>query len=110
MVSSLFLRQLDRLDHALYLVMDKLIGRFVVYRKDRANRPRDILVIEDDRGGFCYPNAEHIATLYKMDSWQNRAIIEQMDAHNDQIGHEADERISRLNREMSLLATRSQYY
>lgn len=110
MISPLFLRQLERLDSTLYIKMDWRKVRFVVYRKDRQNVPRQILVIENETGDFCYPNYNHIARLYKMDSWQNKSIIRDIDEHNDRLTDESDEKMRRINREMSLLATRSRYF
>lgn len=110
MISPLFERQLSRLDSTLYTKMDRRIERFVVYRRDRKSKPRDILAIEDDCGQFCYPNSKHIAKLYAMDSWQNKHIIKEMDAYNDHLSDEADARLRLLHREMSLLITRSKHY
>lgn len=110
MVSTLFERQLNRLDSTLYVRMDRRIERFVVYRRDRKSKPRQILAIEDDQQRFCYPNMRHIGKLYAMDSWQNKHIIKEMDEYNDHLGDEADARLHQLHREMSLLITRSKYF
>lgn len=109
MVSALFVSQLNRLDRALFVKLDKVIQRFVVYRRDRQNKPREILKIEMN-GQFCYPNYEHIAKLYSMDSWANKDMIKKMDEHNDNLSKESDEHIHFLSNEMSKLATRSAYY
>ena len=98
-----------RLDKTLFLKLDKSKQRYVVYRKDRQNVPREILVIEND-GEFCYPSYEHIAKLYKMDLWRNKNLIKDMDAHNENLDRESDEKIHNLSDEMSKLITRSSYF
>lgn len=107
---QLFDKQLKRLDKGLYLKFDGFIERYVVYRNNRQNIPRAIYVIQDDHGEFCYPNYEHIAKLYQMDSWQNKNLIKDIDEHNENLDRDGDEHIHRLSDEMSKLVTRSQYY
>ena len=109
MIPSNFKSKLARLDKTLFLLLDREKQRYVIYRRDRQNIPREILVIEDD-GEFCYPNYNHIAKLYQMDSWQNKNIIRDIDAHNDSLDEEGDAHIHYLSEEMSKLATRSKYY
>lgn len=105
-----FLRQLKRLDKSLFIKLDRHKRRFVVYRRDRVNFPRGILVIENESGDFCYPNYHHIAKLYTMDSWANKHLITDIDKHNDSLDDEGDEYIHYLSGEISKLATRSQYF
>ena len=81
----------------------------MIYRNDRLNKPRDIIVITDDNGDFCYPNREHIEKLYKMDSWQNKSLIKDMDEFNDNIESELGEKIHFLSDEVSKLMTRTAY-
>jgi hypothetical protein len=109
MVSAIFIDQMLRLDKTLYLKLDKLKQRFAIYRKDRKNLPREILVIENN-GEFCYPNRNHIDKLYEMDSWQNKNLIKDMDAHNESLDEEGDDHIHFLSNEMSKLATRTKYF
>jgi len=99
-----------RLDKTLFLKLDKLKQRFIVYRKDRQNLPREILVIEDNRGEFCYPSYEHIVQLYKADLWQNPNLIKEMDEWNENLDKESDEKIHRISDEVSKIATRSAWY
>jgi len=80
-----------------------------VYRKDRQNLPREILVIEND-GEFCYPNYENIVQLYQMDLWRNPNLIKKMDKHNEGLDKESDEKNHRLSDEISKLITRSVYF
>lgn len=107
---SLFGDQLKRLDKTLFVKRDNTIGRFVIYRRDRKNFPRTILVVEDADGQFCYPNYNHIAKLYQMDSWSNKNLINDIDKHNDNLDREGDEKIHHLSDEMSKIATRTRYY
>lgn len=79
-------------------------------RRDRTNLPREILVVHGENGEFCYPSYETIAQLYKMDSWQNKNLIADIDRHNDQLDRESTDRIRRMSVETSKLVTRSQYY
>jgi len=109
MISPNFISQMKRLDKTLTLKLDKTLGRYVIYRKDRQNYPREILVIEH-AGEFCYPNRGHIEKLYKMDSWQNKNLIKDMDEHNNQIDIEGDEKIHRISDEVSKIATRTKFY
>ena len=109
MVSSIFKRQLKRLDRTLFLKFDREKTRYVVYRKDRQNFPREILVIEND-GEFCYPGYRHITLLYKSDLWQNPNLIKEMDEYNANLDREGDEKIHHISEEVSRIATRSQYY
>ena len=104
-----FLAKMHRLDKTLTIRFDRARHRFVLYRKDRSNFPREILVIEND-GEFCYPNYNHIAKLYQMDSWSNKNIIKDMDAYNEQLDREGDEHIHHLSNELSKLATRTAYF
>lgn len=110
MVSPLFLNQLSRLDRTLYVKLDRTKQRFVVWRRDRTNLPREILVVHGENGEFCYPSYETIAQLYKMDSWQNKNLIADMDRHNAEIDRESVDRVRRMSIETSKLITRSQYY
>lgn len=110
MISSLFKNQLLRLDKTLYIKLERGLQRYVVYRRDRANRPRKILMIEDENGGFSYPNYKHIAQIYKMDSWQNKNLIKEMDEYNESLDKEFDERIERISSNLSKQMTRTQYY
>jgi len=109
MTSTDFINKLRRLDKTLFYKLDRLKQRYIVYRKDRQNVPREILVIEND-GEFCYPNYNHIAKLYQMDLWQNKNLIKEMDEHNERLDEESDRHIHFLSEEMSKLATRSKYY
>lgn len=99
---------MKRLDRTLFLKLDRKKQRYVIYRRDRQNLPREILEIEYN-GEFCYPSYEHIAKLCKMDSWQND-IPEMMDRHNESLDEEGDARISRISEEVSKVGTRSPYY
>lgn len=104
-----FLAKMRRLDKTLVLKLDRARQRYVMYRKDRSNIPREILVIEQ-YGEFCWPNYNHIVKLYQMDSWSNKNLIKDMDAHNEQLDRDGDEHIHRLSNEMSKLATRTAYF
>jgi hypothetical protein len=104
-----FLIKMRRLDKTLFIKLDRARQRYVIYRKDRANFPREILVIEED-GQFAYPNYNHIVKLYQMDSWSNKNLIKDMDEYNDHLGDEGEEHIHYLSNELSKLATRSAYY
>jgi len=110
MVSSTFLAQLGRLDRALYLKLDRVRQRYVVYRRDRSNVPREILTLEDNSGDFSYPNAEHIAKLYQMDMLNNKDLIRNIDEHNKNLDRERDAQLHRVVRETVNRMTRSQYY
>lgn len=105
-----FLLQLAHLDKTLFIILDKQRQRFVVFRRDRKNFPREILVIEDEQGDFCYPGYVHIAKLYMMDSWANKRLIQDMDEYNDHLEDDADAKIAFLSNEVSKLATRSAYF
>jgi hypothetical protein len=105
-----FQEQMRRLDKTLFLRLDRKTGRYVVYRRDRKNLPRQILVIETPDGEFSYPNYEHIAKLYQMDSWQNKNLIKEMDEHNSRLEDESNARIARISNETSKLVTRSAYF
>jgi hypothetical protein len=107
---TLFVNDLKRLDKTLYLYFDRIINRFVVYRRDRKNVPRKILVIEDNQGQFCRPNREHIDQLYQMDSWANKNIIKEMDAYNENLDKESDERIAQISEERVKQMTRTSFY
>lgn len=109
MIALNFKRQLRKLDKTLFLKLDRLKQRYVIYRRDRQNFPREILIVENS-GEFCYPNYNHIAILYKMDSWQNKNMIKEMDEHNENLERESDRKMHRLSDEMSKLITRSVYY
>ena len=109
MVSTTFLNQLNRLDKTLFIKLDRLIQRYIIYRKDRQNVPREILVIEND-GDFCYPNYNHIAKLYSMDMWQNPDMVRKMDEWNENLDKESDEKIHRISDEVSKVATRTRFY
>ena len=78
MVSKIFKRQLKRLDKTLFLKFDREKCRYIIYRKDRQNIPREILIIENN-GEFCPPCYRHIELLYKADLWQNKNLIKEMD-------------------------------
>jgi hypothetical protein len=110
MISVDFINQLRRLDRTLVLRLNREKQRYVIYRKDRQNVPREILVIENPDGEFCYPNREHIVQLYKADLWQNPDMIKKMDEHNERLDEESDRHIHFLSDEMSKLATRTKYY
>ena len=110
MISFFFKRQLRKLDKTLFLKLNREKGRYVIYRRDRKNFPREILVIEGPSGEFCYPNYNHIVKLYQMDSWQNKRMIQEMDEHNESLDRESSERIHIISDEMSKLATRSINY
>ena len=110
MTNSIFYNQLRRLDNTLFMTIDKYKQRFVVYRRDRQNFPREILTIEDNLGEFCYPNRKHIDKLYEMDMWQNPGMIRKMDEHNEQLDREGDEKIHFISDEVSKIATRTKYY
>ena len=110
MTNSIFYNQLRRLDNTLFMTIDKYKQRFVVYRRDRQNFPREILTIEDNLGEFCYPSYEHIIQLYKADLWQNPNMIKEMDSYNENLDKESDERIHRISDEVSKVATRTKYY
>ena len=110
MVSTLFLNQLGRLDKTLFVKLDKQIQRFKIFRKDRMNNVREILVVENPEGQFCYPNYEHIAKLYKMDTWINKNWLEEIDKHNDSLDEEDQRNLHYLSDQMSKLITRSKYF
>lgn len=101
--------KMRRLDKTLFLKLDKQKQRYVVYRKDRKNVPREILVIENS-GDFCYPNYEHLVKLYKSDLWRNKNLIKEMDEYNDNLDRESNQKIHFLSDEMSKLITRSAYF
>ena len=109
MVSKLFKRQLRRLDKTLFLKFDRTKTRYAIYRRDRQNLPREILMIEDN-GKFCYPCYRHIELLYKADLWQNPNMIKEMDEWNENLDKEGDERIHRISDEFSKKVTRTAYY
>ena len=105
-----FLRQMKRLDKTLSMELDRKRGRYVIYRRDRRNFPRQILVIETTDGQFCRPSYEHIVQLYKMDSWQNKNLIKDMDDHNNSLDEEGNRKVRFLSNELSKMVTRSAYF
>lgn len=107
---TLFTNQMTRLDKNLYLQFDRVIERYVVWRRDRQNKPRQILVIEDDHGQFSYPTYHHLEQLHQMDSWQNKQLINNMDQHNDNLDQDSQLYMRRLHNEISKLTTRSAYF
>lgn len=109
MINHLFTKQMQRLDRSLFLKMDKIKQRYVVYRRDRQNLPREILLIEN-KGDFCYPNYEHIVKLYLMDSWQNKNLIKDMDDFNENLDKEHSAKLHHISDEVSKLITRSAYF
>jgi len=109
MISTDFINKLRRLDKTLFLRLDRLKQRYIIYRKDRQNLPREILVIENN-GEFCYPNYEHVAKLYQMDLWQNKDLIKKMDEHNERLDEEGDEKLHYISDECSKIATRTKFY
>src|SRR3990167_4391386 len=109
-VPRLFQKQLKRLDRALYIVLDKQRDRFVIRRPDRANNPRDIMVLEDETGEFSRPTYEHIARLYLADMLQNKNLLKDIDEHNEHLEDEAKMKIHRLNAEYANRLTRTNYY
>jgi len=109
MTSTDFRNKLGRLDKTLFLKLDRLKQRYIIYRKDRQNVPREILVVEN-AGEFCYPNYNHIVRLYQMDSWSNKNLIADMDRHNESLDEEGDRHMRFLSDEVSKLATRSAYF
>lgn len=99
-----------RLDRALYVVLDKNLERYVIYRRDRKYMPRKILVIEDEQGNFSRPTYKHLAKLYEMDSWRHPDFVQKMDEYNEAIEKDMDRKMHRLHEEESLLLTRSAYF
>jgi len=110
MVSEVFINQMSRLDRALYVVLDKSLERYVIYRRDRKYMPRKILVVEDDNGNFSRPNYKHLAKLYEMDSWRHPNFVQALDDHNAEVEKDMDRKMHRLHEEESLLLTRSAYF
>lgn len=97
-----FTIKLKRLDKTLFLRKEN--DKYVIYRKDRQNVPREILVIREK------PNYDHICKLYSMDSWRNKNMIQEMDEHNEGLDRDGDEKLHLLSDEMSKLITRSAYF
>ena len=110
MVNQSFTKQLTRLDTSLRLRLDRALKRFIIERRDRRGLPRQILVIETPMGDFCYPSHNHLDKLYSMDSWANKNLIKDIDAHNEGLDDEADKANHYLSERMSKLITRSKYF
>jgi len=109
MISPDFSAQLHRLDRTLSLKLDRAKQRYVIYRKDRQNVPRETLIIENS-GDFCYPNYNHIVRLYQMDSWSNKNLIKDIDEYNERLDDDSNAHMHFLSDEMSKIATRTRYY
>lgn len=110
MIPKTFQDKLERLDRALFVRIERARGRYVIYRKDRNNMPREILVVEDHNGNYATPSYEHIAMLYKMDMWTNKNFIRDMDRANQKIKDDNNRKLELLSYDVVEQATRSNFY